>query len=1332
MKKRFRRLFTGMLSAVMTLSAMPLATIHGENEVQKYPYTFFAGSSADGAITINANNVCINGNIATNGTIAASSANFNVNGTITENAAEPIVQCFAKIDNTYFDPTVVETYFEDYFREDTNINVNTPIEAEGDIELIGNINISSGLKALNDVNLSGNVENTQNSAICSETGDIIIDTENVNLSGLVYAPNGNVNISAMNLNINGVVIIADTITIDCPSLNANYSAAVGEFIGTSTESEPETEIYLITYGEYIPETESIKVYWNTNVPQGTFDIQVSDDGESYTSVGTVTDEESYEYAITETFSQKYIKVIETIDSGESYEAAPIIVKNSDDGYDIEPLDSDEDGLPDFFELKIGTAIDNADTDNDGLTDYQEFAIVGTDPVIFDSAEEGTSDADYDSDSDGLSNIDEITRNTDPRDSDTDMDGLFDYDEIFVYDTDPLVADSDNDGIDDGSEIKLGLDPNSAATHDVPDGEYKIDQVIGADNGILSSINTEESPYSLSIEMKTNGDMEKEISVINSGYSNVIENDAMLGASLDISMSDTCNPEDIVLKYDIKPEFIENTLDKYSALPEFQDIKRLNVFKFNEEEGMLLPIETKFCDNGTQLYAEVDELGTYCVMDMEIWLDNLGVEMPVKNSFNTNISYPKSAKILTQESKSKEQINLVFALQAHYDQNSKESEEEYQKKFEFQKNIIRKMSRVAFSKLRDIDLKIYIITYNDEKWDVCAANSDGNKYFTNYKDISDALDEATFTKSGRRACRDYAFYGINEYSPAYSYSNTFVYHLLNGNSFAEAHTTAENEVQYDAFYIQALPFSGNMYSQIYFSEDDFYYGYTGDDPLPNLSAEIEEMIDGISDPINITSDSNFERIKEHFLNAVQKRLGIVLTDTYEIIVPTNWKTVTLKDKITENGETNSDNDELTDWDEVNVDRLIWNDDGSFELPTFCLSDIMDYIQRFNDPNCLFLLRSATPFHYLPILSDPTESDSDNDGLADDEEYVYDTKIFYADSDGDGLSDGTEVELWFDPLEANSDGDIYNDSEELENNTNPYVYNLTPKEAVKAFKDGFILGDFAKSDNIETFLGQIASSFVPFAADLRDYFANMFVNCNTIDSLINWGGFLIDIFPGIGTGGDTAKSFAKIGKYVYKYADDAPKVAEAISKSAKYGSEVGEFVTDLSKHLPSGTLDKISDSIKSGKKLTKADYKQLQNVFEASGKSLDINQNPLINQDKIIEGIIRIASKYHEILTTKEDISNYDRFKCKECAKEIKKYLKRKKLHGTKVFVEYGNSYLCNELFSIKNAISDNGEHYAIIFNGVVYDNAFPKGANYEEWKNNFWAPSGELKITPTDF
>jgi len=956
MKKRFRRLFAGMLSAVMTLSAMPLATIHGENEVQRYPYTFFAGSSAEGAITINANNVCINGNIATNGTITSTSANFNVNGTITENAAEPMVQCFAKIDNTYFDPTVVETYFEDYFLEDTNINVNTPIEAEGDIELIGNINISSGLKALNDVNLSGIVENTQNSAICSETGDIIIDTENVNLSGLVYAPNGNVNISAMNLNINGVVIIADTITIDCPSLNANYSAAVGEFIGTSTENEPETELYLITYGEYIHETESIKVYWNTNVPQGTFDIQVSDDGESYTSVGTVTDEESYEYAITEPFSQKYIKVIETIGSGDSFESSPIIVKNSNNGYDIEPLDSDEDGLPDFFELKIGTAIDNADTDNDGLTDYQEFAIVGTDPVIFDSAEEGTSDADYDSDSDGLSNIDEVTRTTDPGDPDTDMDGLSDYDEIFVYNTDPLVADSDNDGIDDGSEIKLGLDPNSAATHGVPDGEYKMDQAIDTDNGILSSINTEESPYSLSIEMNTNGDIEKEISVVNSGYSNVIENNAMIGASLDISMSDTCDPEDIVLKYDIKPEFTVNTLDKYSALPEFQGIKRLNVFKFNEEEGMLLPIETKFSDNGTQLYAEVDELGTYCVMDMEIWLDNLGVDMP-ENDVDISplqVSYPSSTQIMADEKQS-QPLTLIFFLQ--YEAGS-----DCCAWFDSEKKLIKQLSRYAFANYDNV--KVYVIKYDYEKAEpILVLNN--KPYFSNYISLETVVSELEINTSRGYSNREKpADYLVNNFVISND-NNVFAFNLINGATYGRAGYDANNYAIKNVNYSYVTPVTN-------------YFDY---------DLDMQQLISKNQGLYLQIADDNFITIKEHIESHLSKTVETQDETEYNIIVPTSWKTITLKEKLKKGGRTNSDTDSLTDWQEVIQDKIKVDEHGEIILPMFNLAEAIDNMKRYNDGGTYNFLTNPKEIKYipyLPIKSDPTDEDTDDDGLNDDKD------------------------------------------------------------------------------------------------------------------------------------------------------------------------------------------------------------------------------------------------------------------------------------------------------------------------------------------------------------
>ena len=127
-----------------------------------------------------------------------------------------------------------------------NININDPMDVKGNLELTGNINLSTGIKALDNVMLNGEVKNTNNSAICSETGDIIIDSQNVNLNGLVYAPYGDVEITAQNLNLNNVIIIADTITFNCPSVNANYSSSMAELVGT--ESDIDVELY--AFGEY--------------------------------------------------------------------------------------------------------------------------------------------------------------------------------------------------------------------------------------------------------------------------------------------------------------------------------------------------------------------------------------------------------------------------------------------------------------------------------------------------------------------------------------------------------------------------------------------------------------------------------------------------------------------------------------------------------------------------------------------------------------------------------------------------------------------------------------------------------------------------------------------------------------------------------------------------------------------------------------------------------------------------------------------------------------------------------------------------------------------------
>lgn len=231
--QKSKRLLSGIVATAIATSMLPTLPAVAETG-EKYPYTLFAGSSAEGAITVNAGNFCINGNVATNGTIV-SSGNMNVNGTKTENAGFDMIYIFDKIDTKYFSGNNVEEHTEDYVLDELNININTPTEVLGEAELTGNININTALKAFEDVTLNGEVKNTNDSVIYSKYGDIVIDSTNVNLNGLVYAPFGSVEVKAMNLNLNNVVIIADSIVLDCPNVNANYSTNAADFVGTVSE-----------------------------------------------------------------------------------------------------------------------------------------------------------------------------------------------------------------------------------------------------------------------------------------------------------------------------------------------------------------------------------------------------------------------------------------------------------------------------------------------------------------------------------------------------------------------------------------------------------------------------------------------------------------------------------------------------------------------------------------------------------------------------------------------------------------------------------------------------------------------------------------------------------------------------------------------------------------------------------------------------------------------------------------------------------------------------------------------------------------------------------------
>ena len=127
------------------------------------------------------------------------------------------------------------------------------------------------------------------------------------------------------------------------------------------------------------------------------------------------------------------------------------------------LDTDGDGLVDYYEKHLGLNINSVDTDGDGLNDNIELFLQNVDPLIADTDGNGILDKDEDSDLDGLTNIEELNLKTSLSNDDTDRDGLLDGEEVNIYGTNPLLIDTDGDSLSDYYELENGYNPLVAET-----------------------------------------------------------------------------------------------------------------------------------------------------------------------------------------------------------------------------------------------------------------------------------------------------------------------------------------------------------------------------------------------------------------------------------------------------------------------------------------------------------------------------------------------------------------------------------------------------------------------------------------------------------------------------------------------------------------------------------------------------------------------------------------------------------------------------------------------------------------------------------------------------
>lgn len=235
------------------------------------------------------------------------------------------------------------------------------------------------------------------------------------------------------------------------------------------------------------------------------------------------------------------------------------------------VDSDGDGLADYYEFIHNTDINNVDTDGDGLTDYQEIDETDTNPNMTDTDGNGITDANEDADGDGLT----------------------DYEEVVNYCTNPNEKDTDGDGGEDEWEISHDFDPL------VYNDSFTVNEIVKGNNTRVDVELIAVGNSAESFEVKTHENDEVYVNSTIPGY---------LGSGYD---------------FYIDGEF-ESARIKYYFNSEECQTEGFNpvVYYYNEKTNELEEIATEWDGTSDFVTAQLPHFSTYLLLDKtkfeEVW------------------------------------------------------------------------------------------------------------------------------------------------------------------------------------------------------------------------------------------------------------------------------------------------------------------------------------------------------------------------------------------------------------------------------------------------------------------------------------------------------------------------------------------------------------------------------------------------------------------------------------------------------------------------------------------------------------------------------------------
>lgn len=933
-KKRTGRKVTAFLLvlalAVTMLQDLP---VFAETTAQKYPYMIFAAAATGQAVTVHADHFCANGDIASNAVIA-SNLPLDINGTKTEHAGEKMIPLAGPLQEVYFQGPATDQQEGDYSLKEQNIHVANPLSVNGELTLQGNLNLNAGLKATGDIYLRGETANVNNAVVYSERGNISLDVDQLNFTGLLYAPYGNITIHSKNLNLNSVLVIGQTVYMDAASINVNYNHSLAESIGSWMTSDSPSEVTrLYAFGEYDHETHAVSVEWLTEPSGREYRILVSDDNKTYKLAGTVADSTVYSYHIPEEAEETYLKVACMTEHGNAMESFPLVIRKTKTGYDVFLIDSDGDGLTDLSEELLGTDPGRADTDGDGLRDDQEVYVTATDPLCYDSVVQGVADAEADLDGDGLSNLREIEAGTDIRLSDTDGDGLCDGEEQDRYGTDPLQADTDGDGLKDGDELPLGLNPLDPETFGMPDRDYLCVQFLSEEDDLFSEINTSGNAYALSIRLEAAGYAGTAMTVAESAYSAVVKNEAQIGKAVDVSYDQTLSVKSCELAFHIRDGYTANTRGTFAAVSEeFRDIKRLMVFRYDRERHILAPVETDYDREHQKVLCQAVQPGAYCLIDMEILLENLG--FPVESGGEGAISQSKESRLRSTAARSKATLSSVDPAS------------------------VREADTAAWK------ASMPKISYGGHTYGIYLQTAPLS--WTDAEAYCEKMGGHLATITSRKEQEAVA---------------SLLPMVKGGESFWLGATDVDREGKWT--WVTGEPFRytnwGDRQPDMGFWNSEDYLGMV---KVPHGFGEFGEW--------------NDFRLVDGYVCGFLCEWDETDITSYYTVIGTNFKRLALTEELHRNGLADTDHDGLTDWEEFDSDSelLSWDGDGNPVFPS--LWTVANTVSGFDiSQRYLREIKGIRNFvenvRVAPFLSDPTQEDSDGDGLLDGRMQYYEETV-----------------------------------------------------------------------------------------------------------------------------------------------------------------------------------------------------------------------------------------------------------------------------------------------------------------------------------------------------